>query len=885
MSRSCMYVRRRRGRRPGLTGALALLLLLFALPAAAQQAGSVSGIVVDEDGIPVVNAQVVLTGTSVGVLTDQSGAFRISGLPATGTVTLRAQMIGFRPAQTTVDIGTGGIRLVMTRAAISLDAFVVTGTAAGAQEARAIGTTVGKIGAEDLVEVAPIPDVSALINGRSAGVVVTQGTGQVGAGPTIRVRGSSSFSLNTQPLIYVDGVRLDNAIGAGISVQGFGSGIVNRLNDVSPDEVESIEIIKGPAAATLYGTEASNGVIQIITKKGRTGRPEVGVNLRGGAQWISNPEGRFDQNWALDPVTGEPFEQDLFALEKERGNPPIFETGELFGIGASLRGGTQDVRYYVGVDYDNAEGIEPTNNMWRLNTRANFTVSTDPKWDVTASVGYQQGTTNLACEAGCGGRMWATVFANAWLRDDPDFRGFRSYPPEIISEAFDFWQDAWRSQVSVQLNHRPWTWFSHRLTVGQDRVSEENEQLWERMDPDVFAPYFGASTLQGGKFRQNRNVNTGTFDYSASATATVTPSIRATTTFGAQYYRSYTDLTVAQGNTFPAPGLTVVDALAQTFGGEWFTENNTLGFYAQEQVAFNDRIFLTVALRGDDNSAFGRDYDFVVYPKVSGTWVIAEEPFWNLGWWDALKLRAAFGQSGQQPQAFAAVRTYSAVTAGSGSATITPNVIGNDSLGPEVGTEWEAGFEAGFFDSRLGLEFTYYNSSTKDAILSRELPPSLGFPGSQFVNAGKIKNTGFELQLSALAVQSRNVDLDFTLQLATIDNEIVDLGGIDQGLGYIAAGSNRHVPGFPVGGWFRRIAVDATLVGTGYTATVQDPLCDSGDPNGPLLPDGTPLVAGGDPIPCDGAPRLFLGNPTAEFMGSFGLTLTLWRNFRLYTFF
>ena len=866
--------------------ALALFLCAIGTSLAAQQTGSVSGTVVDDQGNPIANARVNVAGTNLAVMTDASGAFRVAGLPTSGTVTLRVTMLGFRPAQQEVEIGTGGIRLEMGRAAISLDALVVTGTAAGVQEARAVGNTVAKVNTEQLLEVAPIPDVSNIINGRAPGVVVVQGTGQIGSGPDIRIRGASSFSLGTQPLIYVDGTRLDNTFGGGISVQGFGSGIVNRLNDISPDQIESIEIIKGPAAATLYGTEASNGVIQIITKKGRAGETDITLSTRQGMTDFANADGRIAGNWAYEPGTTTPFEQDLFALEKERGNPPIFERGYLSGYGASVRGGTDMARYFVALDIDSDNGVEPNNFMDRYGIRANMNMNPSPKFDLTASVGYQQGKIGLACEAGCGGRMWAVTFANAWLRDDPNYRGFRSYPPEIITSAFDFWQDISRLQYSFQLNHRPFNWLAHRLTMGQDRVEENNQELAERMDPDVFGPYFSTTTLEGYKYRQDREINTWTFDYSATASAALSRSIKSSTTFGAQYFKKYEERTYAEGQQFPAPGLSVIDATAQTFGGDWNVENNTLGFFVQEQVSLNDRIFVTGALRGDDNSAFGRDYDIVIYPKLSATWVINEERFWNIGWVDALKLRTAYGQSGQQPGYFDAVRTYSPVTGGNGNPAATPSVFGNDSLGPEVGSELEVGFEAGLFGSRLGIDFTYYYTRTRDAILSQPLAPSSGFPGSVFVNAGTIQNQGFEVQLTALAARTRSFGLDFTLNLATNANKIIDLGGVDQGQGFLAGGSQLRVPGLPVAAYFDEKTISATLNGTGYDARAVNPTCYSGDPNGVLIvnADGTtrPTQIGGDEVPCSQAPRLYLGNAIPTFEGSFGTTVTLFKNVRIY---
>src|SRR5690606_33234994 len=157
-----------------------------------------------------------------------------------------------------------------------------------------------------------------------------------------------------------------------------------------------------------------------------------------------------------------------------------------------------------------------------------------------------------------------------------------------------------------------------------------------------------------------------------------------------------------------------------------------VGVFVQQQFAWRERLFLTAAIRGDDNSAFGENFDFVTYPKFSATWVLSDEPFWNFGLVDALKLRAAYGASGKQPDAFAAVRTFAPRPAAGGSAAVTPQSIGNPDLGPERGTELELGFDAGLLDGRLSANLTYFRNKTTDAILLRETAPSFGFPGAQY---------------------------------------------------------------------------------------------------------------------------------------------------------
>ncbi len=860
---------------------LAISVLLTALPVTAQQP-SVSGRVVNELSQPIDGVTVIVVGSPGFVLTDADGEFRITSL-SQSEVTLRAARIGYRATTQIVPVGASDVRFVLSPAAITLDDIVVTGTA-GEQQRRAVGTSVAAMSTAELVATSRIPDAAGLINGRAPGVVVRPGTGQAGSGPLIRVRGASSFSLGTQPLIYVDGIRVDNTITSGPNVQGTGGvlsesgGTISRLNDFHPDDIERIEVIRGPAAATLYGTEASNGVIQIITKKGRPGETQFGVTVRQGTSWFMNAEDRIPRNWGLHPDTGELYELNLFETERALGND-IFRNGSVQGYGVNLQGGAERARYYFSANLDREKGVEPTNELWRFATRTNITVHPRDDFDAEVSVGYVTGRTDLSLEAGQGGMTFGLLVADPSGINGPN-RGFGVAPPELWhsrSGGGRSFQDLGRTTLGIQLRHRPAPWLSHRLAVGFDVVNEDNQFIQERPLPGepALAP-------EGTKSLTRRDVSTATVDYSASVPVALSSSLVATTTVGAQYYRRFTEFVSVDGTGFPVTGVGVTAAAGATTGSDAFVENNTLGLFVQEQIGLNDRIFVTGAVRADDNSAFGREFDLVYYPKISGTWVINEEPFWSVPWVDALKLRGAFGAAGKQPEDFAALRSYRPVTSGSGEATLTPQFVGNDSLAPERGREWELGFEAGLFASRVGIDFTYYNARTTDAILLRSLAPSLGFPGTQFVNAGEIANAGVELQLRALAVQSDKVSIEATLNLATNRTEIKDLGGVDQGAGMIPAHPFVpvvfHVAGFAPTSIFEKHVVSADLDPNGVAVNV---MCDSGDPNGKTLPDGTPLETGGSSAPCDQAPRLFLGRTTPSLEGSFSLNTTLFRRLRL----
>ncbi|NIP80065.1 MAG: TonB-dependent receptor plug domain-containing protein, partial [Gemmatimonadetes bacterium] len=276
-----------------LVALCAAALFVLAGPLAAQ--GSLGGTVVSaQTQQPLVGASVMVVGTDVGALTNNDGRFLINNVEG-DQVTLRVTMLGYRTMTTDVEVGSMDVVIEMQETAIELDRIVVTGTA-GRQTKRALGNTVATLDAANIVEKAPVSSVTELLNGRSPGVAIIQTTGMLGGGSRVRVRGSGSFSLSNEPLVYVDGVRVNNDQTTGPINQGFGSRGISRWNDLNPEDIESIEIIKGPAAATLYGTEASNGVIQIITKKGRSGQTRFHASIKQGASWW-NPEDKLWVNY------------------------------------------------------------------------------------------------------------------------------------------------------------------------------------------------------------------------------------------------------------------------------------------------------------------------------------------------------------------------------------------------------------------------------------------------------------------------------------------------------------------------------------------------------------------------------------------------------------
>jgi outer membrane receptor protein involved in Fe transport len=267
-------------------------------------------------------------------------------------------------------------------------------------------------------------------------------------------------------------------------------------------------------------------------------------------------------------------------------------------------------------------------------------------------------------------------------------------------------------------------------------------------------------------------------------------------------------------------------------------------------------------LRADDNSAFGANFDFIVYPKAAATWVVSEEPFWTLSFLNSLKLRAAWGRAGQQPDAFAAESTYVPVPGG----TVTPFNVGNPDLKPERGEELELGMDAGLWHDRIGISATYFDRRTRDAIVAHQVTPSRGFPGTQLVNLAAVRNNGVELAVDARLLDHPGLAWDLGFIFSTNDSRVESLGGLPPiVVTRTGAQLQEHREGYPLASFFYRVIVHAERAANGQVVNI---LCDGGP--------------GNQAMPCDSAPRLFNGQPTPRWQGSVRATLTIVRNLRLY---
>lgn len=834
----------------------------FALAGAASAQGLIAGYVTDTaTHQPIAGAQLTVQGTTLGALTDASGHFRLSGAQG-ATVKLIARRIGYASETKSVTVGDTTVQFALEPRATSLDEVVVTATA-GASTKREIGNSVTTIDAARIQQIAPVQSFQDLLNGRAPNVDVIEGSGQVGTGAKLRVRGISSFDLTQTPLIYVDGVRLDNDQATGPQNQSFGSSSISRWNDIDPEEIAKVEVIRGPSAATLYGTEASNGVIQIVTKQGAAGPPRYEFSVEQGTNFIMDPQGRWPTNYQMVDGTLESldFTQLNNAYKQHTGND-IFQNGYSRKYRAGLGGGTDLFQYYVSATSERDDGVETTNDLHRTNIRANVTIQPSDKFKIDTHMGYLTGRTDLSPEAGYGGITWTTQLMDPAAVSNPAEYGFYSGLPWQYDEEYHMFQDIDRFTGSVQLTHQPTSWFTQRLIIGADQVNTMDVELALRID-SLLNTTIGSDAL-GYKNQANNTDQFRTYDYAATGKFDVTPDLNLASSVGAQYYTKKYEFVSASGSVFPAQGLTAINALTSGLStGQDVTENRTLGFYAQEQIGWKDRRYLTLALRSDKNSAFGTDFKRAYYPKASVSWVLSDEPFFHASWVNSLRLRAAYGETGQQPDQFAALRTYAPVTGPGDQPAVEALTLGNAKLGPERGKEFETGFETSFINDRVGVEFTYYNKNTVNAILDQQVVPSAGFGPNQLVNAGHIQNSGEELVLNVTPVRNENFQWDAIVSFSHNTNKIISLG--IPGISSISPGTYQEdVAGSPVGAWFLRKVVSAKVDNTG---TAYDIMCADGK---------------GGSVDCSVAPNVYQGTSVPTKEGSFGSTFTLWKRLRLF---
>ena len=819
-----------------------LLSALAGSPASAQQAAVVGRVTDALTGQAVAEVQISIVGTNQSALSTSEGRFIIRGV-IPGAVSVRATRLGYGEETREVSVVDGQTTVVdfsLSPVPLALTGMVITAT--GEKRKVEVGNAVTKIEAAGVVQTRAISQIGDLLTARAPGVFVSPPV-QTGAGIRIRIRGTSSLSLTNNPIYIIDGVRVEGTTGS--SSVSVGGTTPSRVGDLNPEEIESMEVIRGPSAATLYGTDAANGVIVITTKRGISGRPQWTYYTEQTAIQDRNDYPTAYRGWRTGPTSGTTSTRSntvqcflsqaaagtcmqdsvtSYNLVDDPESTP-FGTGYRQQHGLQVRGGTETIRYFLHGEWEDEDGVtkvpefekkylaargrsltsdqENPGRLKKATARANLNIALSDEMDLAINSGYISQDLRLprSDDSGTAG-IGANIFGGPGFKYNMNaagdtLYGWREFTPRGIYQT-ETLQSIERFIQSISGDWRPEPWLALRGNFGLDYITRLDSQICR----------FGDCVLTNDKLgfkRDNRtNFYLYTLDLGATATRRINDETEAQTSVGVQYYRNIFDANYTLGSSLPPGAVSVSDAAVKN-ADESTNESRTLGAYIEQRVAFRDRLFLTAAVRSDRNSAFGADFKTVFYPKFSASWVLSDEPFFPTpDWMNQFRFRTAYGASGVQPGTTDAVQYYTTtqVVGESGEQTgLIFSTLGNANLKPERSSELEVGFDATLFDNRFSAEVTYYTKSSKDALVSRILPPSLGTGATaRFENLGEVSNKGWEMLFDAQILRG-GLEWSATLNASTNENELVSLGGLPN---IVSSSTLQQREGYPLNGWWQR---------------------------------------------------------------------------------
>ncbi|MDP2496371.1 MAG: SusC/RagA family TonB-linked outer membrane protein [Candidatus Palauibacterales bacterium] len=875
------------------TAALLALGVFSGAPALAQQ-GAVTGTVTrSANQEPLDAAQVVVVGTGLGTITDAEGNYRITGVPA-GEQQVRVQLVGYSTSTRTVTVQSGQAATAnfrLSQSAVEMEQIVVTGTGTGGVQQKKLGNTIGTIDAEE-VTTGATGNMSEVLSGREPGVNVLSSSGLAGEGSQIKIRGSASLTQSNEPIVYVDGVRVNTGGEfAGTSAGDQGTGASSRLDDINPQSIERVEVLKGAAAATLYGTEASNGVIQIFTKSGREGSSRWNLSVQGGAEFMPTnrlkPLADFPRDAAqadrLSDYYGmqlEPYQ--VFTVNNQKNR--FDEVGRSGEATLSVNGGGEGITYFLSGRWSKKNGIvglsemgPATDENTRVSSTANVNVYPSDEIRVQLRTNYAFTDQSAPNNSNFIYGLWPMIsFGQLRLANEDNEFGAPAFATveEIMQQTTS--QEVDHYGGSVQLNVNPSQEVTLNGTFGIDVTSNRSEHMvpfgWNVNN-------FAGATPDGARDIGVHNHTQFTAELRSGWDTDLGEDFSSSLTFGTQGFLTEEVNRSGYGQTFPGPGIEVAGSASNQSVFESWVRNVNVGAFAQEQIGFRDFAYLTLGTRYDVNSAFGEDFSGVWYPKASFSLVPSDLDGWNSTTVSSFRVRGAIGQSGTQPGAFDKFRTFTSYPSVEG-AGVAPGNLGNPELQPEVSTEWELGAEAGFFGGRASASVTYWDRTVEDALVSRQFPVSGGFTSQQLVNIGQLTGQGLDISASGDVVQNDQVTINVFGNASYLQQEVQDLGGAPP----IKAGGsypryrNFVKEGFSPGAFFGAATADMQYplnIGQGCSQPTRQELLTYFSQA--RSPDDFEVI----PKNCEGdyLATTYKGKPQPDWSGSAGVDVSFLENF------
>ncbi|MBT2563322.1 SusC/RagA family TonB-linked outer membrane protein [Pedobacter sp. ISL-68] len=870
------------------------LLLLFTEMAQAQNKRyTISGKVTDAaNNSPVPGAVVKIINTNLVTSTSSSGTYSFSVDLAPGKYQIQISFIGFKSNIETVTLGdntTVQANSALSGDAVGLDEVIVTGTSQGTTR-KQLGSYVSTVKGDDLNK-APSGNALASLQGKTPGAQISQNSGDPAGGISVRLRGVSSVNSSSEPLYIIDGVIVNNSTTrvTNTSANYDGGNFVgsigqNRMVDISPADIDHIEVLNGAAAAAIYGSRANAGVIQIFTKRGKTGEPQVSFStsltiseLRKQIE-VNQAPFRFGDN--ANSVT-----QDVIqTVPPTPGATPVLQTAKtpvtrynyqdyIFrtGIGTdnsvSVSGGNDNTKFYTSAGYFSNQGIIKNTDFKRMNFRANLDQKINNWAKMTAGFNYVHSDAN---EKPDGNSFFSpmnsvTIIGNFHDIFATDILGNlkavgergRVNPVSVIE---DIKQRQFTNRIIANLGLKlnPVKNLTIDYTMGVDNSIQNGTTFIPPFTYNVSTGFYGGGasldpSLNG--YASAANATTTLFNNELNFTydAKISDLLSSTTQLGGSYQYQKDLFSLLNGRGLAPLIQTVNGASTILPNNDNRSEFSISGAYLQQNFKYKDHLFVTGAIRVDQSTVFGEGNGTQFYPKANVSYVLSSANYWkDLGvssWWNAFKLRAAYGESGNLTGigAYDRFNVYLPSALNSKTSLASSSTLANTDVKPERQKELELGTDMSFFNNRLGLTFSWYNKSVKDLLLGVVIAPTTGYSSLLDNIGGSLKNKGIELMLTGVPLKTQDFTWTSTLIYNRNRNKIVGSGA--QRLISTNAGAPVSITdGYPVGVFY----------GTYFERTASGDIATN--------PAGIPLTAG---QAAGNVLRKVIGDPNPDYTGSF----------------
>lgn len=856
---------------------LAALLLALASPAAAQDR-SVSGTVTNaEDGSPLPGVNVVAEGTQAGTATDGEGRYSLD-VPE-GSDALIFTFVGYEP-QTVPIQGRSVIDVAMTPSVQALDDVVVT--ALGIErEQRELGYAVEQVDADEIADTGQ-PNLVDALSGQVSGVTVTNTGGAPGGSARIIIRGLTSLNpgADNQPLFVVDGVPIDNStIEAGDTPRS----LANRAADLNPDDIESINVLKGGAATALYGTRAANGAVIITTRKGQSCAMRVRVSSSVAADRVNRYpvfQTVYGQGFGGEATTssfwpnwGAPIEAVADTLAGWRYYDiwrDAMQTGLQFDNTVSVSGGNETTTYYGSVSNLSARGVIPFGDRTRTSVKLAGTIQPFDNLNVSSSVNYvNTGGNNVPADRFMERLMyWApTKDVTDFEKEDGTMRGYYNDGQSGTNPLYDAKYSTYENEVNrvignVTIDYDPLDWLTLTYRVGTDYYSEARTNITP--GPRGIE---GENALSSTGFITEDRMDSRDLTSTLNVTVArdLSERVRASVRLGNDIFERRFNRVIASGNDFVTPEFYNLGNVRNLSSSQALSKRRLIGLYGDVSIDYDDYLFLNLTGRNDWSSTLPEANRSFFYPSASVSFLFSDAfdvpDALNYG-----QVRASFAAVGKDTDPYLTGVTYTNV--GASGPGVYPldgrvgftrsNVRGSEELQPERTTTFEVGTDLRFLDSRLGVDLTVYQANSANQILQVPVSNATGF--TRFVlNAGEIRNRGVELQLRGVPVRTEALEWEATLNFTRNRNTVVD---IREGVEEIVVGSSFGYAGSSA--TIKLVEGDAygNIYGTSYARYYPA----GEEPAAPdRLDEDRPLLIGEDGFPVIESQQKVLGNAMPDW--------------------